>query len=72
TRPGYPYSAATQFEGVTIRIRVKDPLSKGLPYFANVVTLLLNWKMNARLGSADRGFVASVVGGGVIVDFGGG
>ncbi|GJV48702.1 hypothetical protein Tco_1438914 [Tanacetum coccineum] len=36
--------------------------------FSNVVTLLLNWKTNAKSRSVDRGFVASVVGGGMDVD----
>ncbi|GKD56792.1 hypothetical protein Tco_1290179 [Tanacetum coccineum] len=36
--------------------------------FSNVVTLLLNWNTNAKLGSVDGGFVASVVGGGISVD----
>ncbi|GJZ02845.1 hypothetical protein Tco_0520806 [Tanacetum coccineum] len=36
--------------------------------FSNVVTLLLDWKTDAKFGSVDRGFVASVVGGGVGVD----
>ncbi|GKD60489.1 hypothetical protein Tco_1297998 [Tanacetum coccineum] len=35
--------------------------------FSKSVTLLLNWKTDAK-GSVDRGFVASVVGGGVDVD----
>ncbi|GKE17014.1 hypothetical protein Tco_1424591 [Tanacetum coccineum] len=37
-----------------------------------VETLLFNWKMNEEFRSADRGFIASVVGGGVGVDCGGG
>ncbi|GKD25496.1 hypothetical protein Tco_1231710 [Tanacetum coccineum] len=36
--------------------------------FSKTETLLLNCNTNAKLGSADRGFVASVVGGGVSVD----
>ncbi|GKF91124.1 hypothetical protein Tco_0274825, partial [Tanacetum coccineum] len=36
--------------------------------FSNDVTLLLNWKTDAKSGSVDGGFVASVVGGGVDVD----
>ncbi|GKG52063.1 hypothetical protein Tco_0544701, partial [Tanacetum coccineum] len=34
--------------------------------------MLLNWKTNAKSGSGDRGFVSSVVGGGVDVDYCGG
>ncbi|GKA45307.1 hypothetical protein Tco_0738103 [Tanacetum coccineum] len=37
--------------------------------FSNVVTLLLNWKTDAKSRSVDRGFVASIVGGGVDVDY---
>ncbi|GJR63351.1 hypothetical protein Tco_1505513 [Tanacetum coccineum] len=40
--------------------------------FSNAVTLLLNWKTDAKFGSSNGGFVASVVGGGVGVDCGGG
>ncbi|GJX76579.1 hypothetical protein Tco_0323390 [Tanacetum coccineum] len=41
--------------------------------FSNVVTLLSYWKTNAKFGSIDGGFVASVIGGGVGVDcYGGG
>ncbi|GKF51280.1 hypothetical protein Tco_0147747 [Tanacetum coccineum] len=43
-----------------------------LTFFSNAVTLLSNWKTDAKFGSVDRGFVASVVGGGVGVDCGGG
>ncbi|GKG62155.1 hypothetical protein Tco_0632059, partial [Tanacetum coccineum] len=35
----------------------------------NVVTLLLNWKTDAKSGSVVGGFVASVVVGGVNVDY---
>ncbi|GKD25831.1 hypothetical protein Tco_1232045, partial [Tanacetum coccineum] len=40
--------------------------------FSKAETLLLNGKMNAKFGSVDRGFVASIIGGGVGVDCGGG
>ncbi|GJV88038.1 hypothetical protein Tco_1531976 [Tanacetum coccineum] len=40
--------------------------------FSNDVTLLFNWKTDAKFGSVDRGFVASVVGGRFGVDCGGG
>ncbi|GKG20198.1 hypothetical protein Tco_0379999, partial [Tanacetum coccineum] len=40
--------------------------------FSNVVTLLLNWKTDAKSGSVDRGFIDSVVSGGVGVDNSGG
>ncbi|GKB11719.1 hypothetical protein Tco_0845642 [Tanacetum coccineum] len=40
--------------------------------FSKAETMLLNWKTNAEFGSTDRGFDASVVGGGVGVDYGGG
>ncbi|GKF33000.1 hypothetical protein Tco_0106200, partial [Tanacetum coccineum] len=40
--------------------------------FSNAVTLLLNWKTDAKFGSSDKGFIASVVSGGVGIDYGGG
>nr|GFD43979.1 hypothetical protein [Tanacetum cinerariifolium] len=41
-------------------------------FFSKSETLLLNWKTDAKSRSVDGGFVASVIGGGVGVDCGGG
>ncbi|GJU38619.1 reverse transcriptase domain-containing protein [Tanacetum coccineum] len=49
-----------------------DDAKSSATSFSKPETLLLNWKTDTKFGSADRGFVALVVGGGVGVDCGGG
>ncbi|GKC35658.1 hypothetical protein Tco_1048042 [Tanacetum coccineum] len=49
-------------------LAVSDAKRNSATSFSNAVTLLLNWKTDAKSGSVDGGFIASVVGGGVDVD----
>ncbi|GJZ37744.1 reverse transcriptase domain-containing protein [Tanacetum coccineum] len=56
-----------------IRFKKRGKLNPRLDTsFSKAETLLLNWKTDVKSGSTDGGFVASVVGGGVGVDCGGG
>ncbi|GJR56853.1 hypothetical protein Tco_1499015 [Tanacetum coccineum] len=59
-----------------IHLAVKSPtvidVESSATSFSKAETLLLNWKIDAKFGNADRGFVSLVVGGGVGVDYGGG
>ncbi|GJS34537.1 hypothetical protein Tco_0532919 [Tanacetum coccineum] len=65
-------SRCSSTRAVTAVLRGSFLLSSATSFF-NVVTLLLNWKTDAKFRSVDRGFIASVVGGGVGVDcYGGG
>nr|GEW92447.1 hypothetical protein [Tanacetum cinerariifolium] len=64
-------SRCSSTRAVTYVLRGSSCLSLATS-FSNVVTLLLNWKTDAKSESVDRGFVAFVVGGGVDVDCCGG
>nr|GEY22519.1 hypothetical protein [Tanacetum cinerariifolium] len=64
------YQLADIFTKPLLRERFNFLIEKLATSFSKAETLLLNWKTDAKFRSADRGFVALVVGGGVGVGVG--